>query len=123
MNTTDRARLLRVYPVLRELPTALLAKVQETASPVQAPAGHRLFGDGSPCTHYPLLIEGVIHVTKSSPDGHEILLYYLHPGESCVITVLALLGDRSYPAIGKAETGVSLFVVPRSLFLEMVLAS
>jgi CRP/FNR family transcriptional regulator len=37
--------------------------------------------------------------------------------------VLALLGDRSYPAVGKAETKVSLFVIPRSLFLEMVLES
>ena len=45
---TDRARLLRLYPVLRELPAALLAKVEETAKPVQAPAGQRLFGDGSP---------------------------------------------------------------------------
>ena len=41
MDTTDRARLLRVYPVLRELPAALLAKVEETAKPVLAPAGER----------------------------------------------------------------------------------
>jgi CRP/FNR family transcriptional regulator len=123
MDTTDRARLLRVYPVLRELPAALLAKVGETAKPIRASAGERLFGEGSPCTDYPLVIEGIIHVSKTSPDGHEILLYHLDPGESCVITVLALLGDRSYPAVGKAETKVSLFVIPRSLFLEMVLES
>jgi CRP/FNR family transcriptional regulator len=123
MNTTDRAQLLRVYPVLRELPAALLAKVGETAKPVQALAGERLFGEGGPCTHYPLLTSGTIHVSKTSPEGHEILLYHLDPGESCVITVLALLGDRSYPAVGKAETDVSLFVIARSLFLEMVLES
>jgi len=123
MNTTDRARLLRAYPVLRELPAPLLAKVSETAKPVRAPAGERLFGEGNPCTHYPLLVDGIIHVSKTSPDGHEILLYRLEPGESCVITVLALLGDRSYPAVGKAETEVSLFVVPRRLFVEMVLES
>jgi CRP/FNR family transcriptional regulator, anaerobic regulatory protein len=123
MNTTDRMGLLRVYPVLRELPAALLAKVEDAARPVQAPAGERLFGEGSPCTHYPLLIAGIIHVSKTSPEGHEILLYHLDPGESCVITVLALLGDRSYPAVGKAETKVSLFVIPQGLFLEMVLES
>ena len=37
--------------------------------------------------------------------------------------MLALLGDRSYPAVGKAETKVSLFVIPQCLFLEMVLES
>jgi len=123
MNTTDSGKLLRMYPVLRELPPDLLRKVEETAKPVQAPAGQRLFGDGSPCTHYPLLIEGIIRASKSSPDGHEILLYRLNPGESCVITVVALLGETSYPAIGTAEEKLSLFGVPRSVFLEMVLKS
>src|SRR5512141_3110691 len=91
MNTTDSGKLLRMYPVLRELPPDLLRKVEETMKPVQARAGQRLFGDGSPCTHYPLLLEGIIRASKSSPDGHEILLYRLNPGESCVITVVALL--------------------------------
>jgi CRP/FNR family transcriptional regulator len=121
MNTTDLERLLRIYPVLRELPAALLKKVEETAKTVLASAGQRLFGDGHPCTHYPLLIEGIIRASKISPDGHEILLYRLNPGESCVITVVTLLGERSYPAIGTAETNLSLLGVPRSVFLEMVL--
>jgi CRP/FNR family transcriptional regulator len=123
MNTTDRGKLLRIYPVLQELPPDLLRKAQETAKPVHAPAGQRLFGDGSPCTHYPLLIEGIIRVSKSSPDGHEILLYRLNAGESCVMTVVALLGERSYPADVTAETKLSLYGVPRRVFLEMVLDS
>jgi CRP/FNR family transcriptional regulator, anaerobic regulatory protein len=123
MNATDHGRLLHTYPVLRELPAALLRKLEESAKPVRAPAGRRLFGEGSPCTHYPLLIEGSIRASKFSPDGHEILLYRLNPGESCVITVVALLGEASYPAIGTAETKLSLFGVPRSVFLEIVLES
>jgi len=123
MNTTDRGRLLRTYPVLKELPPELLRRVEETAKPIQAHAGQRLFGDGSPCTHYPLLLEGTIRASKSSPDGHEILLYRLNPGESCVITVVALLGETTYPAIGTAESRLSLFGVPRSVFVELVLQS
>jgi CRP/FNR family transcriptional regulator len=123
MDTTDRERLLSTYPVLEELPPDLLRKVEETATPVQASSGQRLFADGNPCTHYPLLIEGIIRASKSSPEGHEILLYRLHPGESCVITVVALLGETHYPAIGTAETQLSLFGVPRRVFLEMVLNS
>jgi len=123
MNTTDRGRLLRIYPVLQELPPDLLRRVEETARPVRASPGQRLFDDGSPCTHYPLLIEGIIRASKFSPEGHEILLYRLNPGESCVITVVTLLGETSYPAIGTAETKLSLFGVPRSVFLEMILNS
>ncbi len=123
MNRSDRQRLILCYPVLEELPPDLLRKVEQTARLVQAPAGRRLFGEGSPCTHYPLLVEGSIRASKCGPDGHEILLYRLSPGESCVITVVALLGDTTYPAIGVAETALTLFGVPRSLFVELVLKS
>ncbi len=123
MNPTERGRLLRIYPVLRELPAPLLRKVETTAKPVQAPAGQRLFNDGSPCAYYPLLIEGIIRASKISPEGHEILLYRLYPGEICVITVVTLLGDVSYPAFGTAETALALLAVPRSVFLEIVLES
>ena len=123
MNATDREKLLLIYPVLRELPAALLRKVEKTVKPVQAAAGRQLFGDGDPCTHYPLIIEGCIRASKRGPDGHEILLYRLNPGESCVITVVSLLGEASYPAMGSAEEKVSLFGIPRSVFLDMVLES
>src|SRR5262245_25734698 len=123
MNKADRARLRRIYPVLEELPPELFRKVEATATHIQAPAGRRLFGDGSPCTHYPLLVEGLIRASKVGPDGHEILLYRLSPGESCVITVVALLGETTYPAIGIAETRLTLFGVPRPLFVELVLKS
>ena len=121
MNKADWARLRRIYPVLGELPPELLRKVEATARFIQAPAGRRLFGDGSPCTHYPLLVEGVIRASKCSPDGHEILLYRLNPGESCVITVIALLGGTAYPAVGTAETRLTLFAIPRDLFVDLVL--
>jgi CRP/FNR family transcriptional regulator len=123
MDRTDRERLVRCYPVLAQLTPDLLRKVEETARSVQAPAGLRLFAEGSPCTHYPLLVEGVIRASKCGPDGHEILLYRLNPGESCVVTVLALLGETPYPAIGTAETGLALFGLPRSVFVELVLKS
>jgi CRP/FNR family transcriptional regulator len=79
-----------------------------------------MFGDRGPCTHYPLLVEGTLRVSKTSADGRELLLYRLRPGESCVITVVALLGDTSYPATGTAETKLSLFGIPRHAFVEMV---
>lgn len=123
MNTTDRRRVFRTYPVLQQLPPLLLRKLDEVAAPVQVLAGQPMFSDGSPCTHYPLLIEGTIRVSKPSVAGQKILMYRLNPGESCVITALALLGDGAYPAVGTAETKLSLFGVPKSVFLEMVVGS
>lgn len=121
MTPTERERLIQRYPVLNHLPADLLKRLELEAVTIQAPAGRRLFSEGSPCTHYPLLVEGVIRATKSSPDGHEILLYRLNPGESCVITVVALLGSTAYPAIGSAEADLLVYGVPRALFEEMIL--
>ena len=123
MIRSDRDKLLRIYPVLRELPSELLARVEEASEPIRAPAGRHLFAEGIPCTHYPFLLEGSIRASKSSPEGHEILLYRLNPGESCVMTVVALLGDGFYPATGTAETKLLLYGIPQRLFLEMVLES
>jgi CRP/FNR family transcriptional regulator len=123
MNRSDREKIARSYPVMAELPADLLRKVEETARPIQAPAGRRLFDEGRPCIHYPLLVDGTIRASKLGPDGHEILLYRLNPGESCVITVVALLGGTPYPAVGTAETSLTLFGVPRSLFEDLVLKS
>ena len=122
MTPTDRDRLLQHYPVLEHVPAELMKRLEQEMVTLQAPAGRRLFGEGSPCTHYPLLVEGVIRATKSSPDGHEILLYRLNPGESCVITVIALLGNTAYPAVGSAESDLQLYGVPRAIFEEMILA-
>ena len=121
MTPTERDRLLQRYPVLNHLSPELLKRLEQESVTIQAPAGRRLFGEGSPCTHYPLLVEGIIRATKSSPDGHEILLYRLNPGESCVITVIALLGGTAYPAIGAAEADLLVYGVPRALFEELIL--
>jgi CRP/FNR family transcriptional regulator len=120
---TDRERIIDCYPVLEKLPADLFEKLEQEAKLIKAPAGHQIFDEGTPCTHFPLLIDGVIRATKSSPDGHEILLYRLHPGESCVITVVALLGETAYPAMAAAESNLTVFGVPRSLFLELILKS
>ncbi len=123
MKKADRESVFRCYPVLGEVPPELLRKVEQEAKPIRAPAGRELFDEGIPCTHFPLLVEGVIRAMKRGPDGHEILLYRLHPGESCVITVVSLLGETHYPARATAETDVTIFGVPRGLFLELILGS
>src|SRR2546426_12735222 len=98
MTRAEQEKLLRCYPVLQQLSPDLLKRVEQEARLVKAPAGQELFHEGSSCSAYPLLIDGTIRASKSGPDGHEILLYRLNPGETCVITVVALLGETAYPA-------------------------
>ena len=36
----------------------------------------------------PVVVSGSIKVIRSEEDGREILLYYLTPGESCIVSIL-----------------------------------
>lgn len=40
--------------------------------------------------HYiPLILSGSMKVIRTEEDGREILLYYVYPGESCIVSILS----------------------------------
>lgn len=123
MKKDEREKLFGCYPVLTQLSPDLFLRIEQESQLIRVPAGRELFHEGSPCKIFPLLFEGTIRATKCGPQGNEILLYKLNPGESCVITVVALLGQTSYPGRGTAETDLGMLAVPRALFLELILTS
>lgn len=108
------------FPALATLsPERLEALV--TQSPVRRmPAGSVLFEAGQPCAGFPLVLEGSVRVAKSAPNGREILLYRVDPGESCILSGSCLLGHASYSASGIAETDVKVLVIPPALFNELM---
>jgi CRP/FNR family transcriptional regulator len=110
-----------MYPVLDAVSAELLAQVEATATHTQAQAGQVLFDEGEAATHYPLLVEGKVRVSKRGPDGDELLLYHLAPGQSCALTAVTLLGDASYTATGTVESAVRLYALPRRVFMALVL--
>ena len=123
MNASERGALEQVYPVLLTLPVPLRRQIDECGEPLRLSAGHRVFDDGDTCSHCPLLVEGSLRVSKRGPAGDEILLYHVNPGETCALTVVALLGGAPYSATGTVETGALLYAIPRVVFLDLVLGS
>ena len=111
--------LRELYPALASLDPAVLEAVLERADIVTLPAGTPLFGEGSVCKQFPLVLEGSIRVAKVG-DGRELQLYRVTPGESCVLTSSCLVGGRNYPATGVVESDVRLVVLPRSAFDELL---
>lgn len=116
-------RLTEVYPVLGDLSAALRTRVEQASDVRTWPAGHRLFDDGGACRCHPLLLAGSVRVSKTSPEGREIVLYRFAPGDSCVLTTVGLLGDAVYPAHAVAETAVTMVSLPQPLFLDLLLES
>jgi CRP/FNR family transcriptional regulator len=116
---TLTGELRALYPALADLDDAALAAVLERSSVMSVPAGTSMFGEGSPCRQFPLVLEGSIRVAKSS-EGRELQLYRVAPGESCVLTGGCLVGGRDYPATGVVERDARLVVLPKPVFDELL---
>lgn len=118
-----RARLLKHFPVLAEVPSARLDALVASLQVLEVPAGTILFDAKQPCRGFPLLLEGTVRVSKSAPNGREILLYRVDPGQGCVLSGGCLLGHSDYSARGIAETDVTLAAIGPEPFHELMVAS
>lgn len=118
-----KARLLSRFPVLAGIPPARLDRLVAAAPLLEAPAGTILFDAKQPCRGFPLLLEGTVRVAKSAPNGREILLYRVDPGQGCVLSGGCLLGQSDYSARGVAETDVVLVAIPPEPFHALMIES
>lgn len=90
---------------------------------VDAPAGTTIFGPGKSPENMFFMLDGTVRVQQISDTGHEIVLYRIHAGESCVLTTACLLACEDYAADGIAETAVQVAAIPRDAFDDLVATS
>jgi CRP/FNR family transcriptional regulator len=111
-----RTRLLQFYPSLAELPAAELDKLLADATVMPLPSGTVVFDENQPCQGFPMLLSGSIRVIKAAPNGRELQLYRVSPGESCILSSSCLLGHTRYPARGVAEQALQMVLLPALSF-------
>lgn len=104
------------FPAFCASQEATIKQLMDAALLVNLHARQQVFYPGKPCDHYLLLLSGSIKAQIISPDGREVLLYHVNPGDSCVLTTSCLLGDNQYPAEGLTESEVMAFAIPAHVF-------
>lgn len=92
-------------------------------SPQVLPAGHVLFRPGDPVAGFVMALSGRVGVYLTGPNGRELLLYSVTPGETCVQTTLGLLGEQHYTGEAIAETDISVVLVPKDMFIDLMAGS
>lgn len=113
-------RLLQAYPVISELPEAAREQLLAALNPLSLPAKTRVFDEHQPCSGFPFVVSGAIRVIKAAPNGRELPLYRVLPGETCFITASCLLGHQEYNARGETETDTEALMLPRPVFEAML---
>jgi CRP/FNR family transcriptional regulator, anaerobic regulatory protein len=114
------ATLRALFPALADAAPASLARIIERGVQRKIPAGAILFDAHTPCAGFPLVLSGTIKVMQQYPNGRELPLYRVKPGESCLLSGSCLLSHTDYTATGIAETDVELLIVPPADFHALI---
>lgn len=110
-------------PALSTLDEATKTRLDRLSQSIAAPMGTRLFGEGSACQAYLILLSGQVRVQKVGENGREIVLYRVEPGETCVVTTACLMSQTDYDAEGIAETDIEARALPVGGFRELLAQS
>lgn len=89
-------------------------------APLEIPRGATLFHPGEAVKGYVVMLSGQVDVTLIGPNGRDILLYRVVPGESCIQSTLGLLGGDAYTGEARAETDCRLVLIPRDIFFTLL---
>ncbi len=111
------------FPGLSRLEPPIKALIMQRSTIVTAPRDTTLFGPGNSPENMLFLLDGTVRVQQVSETGHEIVLYRIEAGQSCVLTTACLLAYDDYAATGITETAVRAASVPRDVFDDLVAQS
>jgi CRP/FNR family transcriptional regulator len=94
---------------------ALLAEVEEKSMLMEVKSGDVMLNIGQTIRAVPLLVSGVIKVSRITDEGQELLLYYVKEGESCAMTFNCCMLAQTSVIKGAAEEDSVLVCIPVNL--------
>ena len=92
--------------------TLLNKEVYETGQIESFPAGAVIQNIQSYIRSIPIVLSGSIKVLKTDQDGKEILLYYIKPGESCIMSFLAGIHNDTSKIKAIVEEDAEVLLIP-----------
>lgn len=60
----------------------------------------------------PVVLSGSLKVMRTDEDGREILLYYLTPGESCIVSILSGMKNETSKVKAIVEEDAEIIIIP-----------
>ena len=123
MISTASSDLLAAFPALADLDHPSSEMLLHASRTLTLGSHALVFEVGQDCQQYLLIRSGRVRVHLLDPDGHEIVLYRLGRGETCILTTAALLGQLPYMAYAIAEAPTVATGVPSQTFDALVARS
>lgn len=96
----------------------LLEELEKRGTYTFAKAGKTILDIGQTVRTMPVILSGLVKVSRLDDDGNELLLYYVNPQESCAMTFTCCM--QQYPSEIKAvaEEDTEMLTLPVSVMDE-----
>ncbi len=88
--------LIQSLPLFAAMGAAALDEVIAEASALRIPKGAPAFEQGDAATHFYVLLNGRLKVVKTAPDGRQVVVRFVAPGD--IYGIAKALGRSDYPA-------------------------
>lgn len=98
----------------------LVKEIEDSGNLKHFLAGETIVNMDSYIKHIPVVISGSIKVIRTEEDGREILLYYLTPGESCIVSILAGMKNETSKIKAIVEEDADIMLIPADKAKEWV---
>ena len=92
----------------------LQQEVAGTGIPKRIPADTVLFEENSYARSIPIVLSGSIKILRRDEEGKEMLLYYIRPGETCIMSFLAGIHENTGKVRGVVEEDAEILWIPMS---------
>jgi len=113
MITPEQIRKLdELFPVLKQIPETDRQTIFSAGHIVVLPNEQMLMKQNQECQFIPMVISGKLRIFKLSPNGREMTLYRIGPGETCLISIACQIKGDDFPAMAQVEGKTQLFMVP-----------
>lgn len=98
------------FPFFKE--PELIDAIANVAKEVEVKEGEPIIRVGEFIKSTPLITKGLLKIVRQDDDGHEILLYYLEGGNTCVMTVTCCMKQEKSKIKAIAELDSHLLLIP-----------
>lgn len=96
----------------------LLAEIRAKARRVRRKAGETILDAGQTVEFMPLILSGVVKVSRVEEDGRELFLYHINPEETCAMTFTCCMQGQASEIRAVAEEDVEMLQVPVGVMNE-----
>ena len=100
-----------LHNLFPQLDSGLISEIIKNSSVREIPGGTEIIREGQYVAVMPVVIKGVIKVYKTYEE-RDLLLYYIKPNESCIMSFAAGLKNEPSNVYAETEKDVTALLVP-----------